>query len=330
MTGTTLDTRAKTIAISLLAGPWLFVSVVVTVIAVLAAASIPWPRNRLLAFLDTGALSLVVARETTVRLRIEEAQGSSIWIEQGQVVDTVVPSLASMKADAMLSAQITGGALELSLVRLAPNAEFTVLVEPPNRLEVRLRGNASADLVLAGPVRVYDAARHEEEQQFDVPTILTLRPRPGATPLRLQLAVPTRGAPAIMDGIYVSGLTLTRDWREDSSGTPFRADTKSGRIRLVDIERERELRAGEPLRLDGLDAYVPFVEIGASSVHVDIVGHAGRVVLGPSGYADDITPSVLEYLVGQESLKLLWGVGVVILAMLWNARRWALAARSSD
>src|SRR5262249_40486938 len=148
----------------------------------------------------------------------------------------------------------------------------------------------------------------EGQQQFDAPTILTLRPRQGATPLRFQLALPAQAAPAIIDDVYISALSLTRDRGDDSSTAPFRADTKTGRVRLLDVERERELRTGEPLRLDKLDAYVPFIAIGGGSVHVEIVGHAARIVLGPSGYAEDLTPSVLEYLVGQESLKLLWGV----------------------
>jgi hypothetical protein len=234
-----------------------------------------------------------------------------------------------LAAGAVFSGRVKGGRTGVSLLRLGRGAQVTLL-EVNGDLEIRLSGNATADLTVAGPVRAEDAIGNSSEALFDLPEIVTLKPRPGAVPLRLILAAPPANAAVSFDGIYVEQLALTQDRPTDNPDAPFRTDVKSGKLRLIDIARDRDLRAGEPMRLDNLDAYLNAIAIANSSIKVELAGHAGRIVFGPPGFTDDITPTVLQHLVSQETLKLLWGTGAILLAGLWSTRKWARSVLSGD
>ena len=55
---------------------------------------------------------------------------------------------------------------------------------------------------------------------------------------------------------------------------------------------------------------------------VGLVGIASAVRLGPSGFADDVTPSCLDYLYHQEWIKLMWAVALALIAALAKVRSW--------
>jgi hypothetical protein len=321
--GPDLQVRARVVAARTVVSPWVFAAVAAAFVAVLTAASLRWPSNRFVASLETGSLGFVVARETTLPLGIEETSGEGIFVDQAQVVAGTVPPLQPLVVGATFSGRLIGQSIELALIRAGAGAEVTLLLDTSSSLQIRLRGNTTAEITLAGTARVEDAAGDGAESRFDPPEVITLEPRSGAAPLRLFLKATTKAFRFAFEGAYIRQLTLTHDRPADSADAPFRADVRSGKLRLVDVTLERELRGGEPLRFEHLNAYLDAASISGKSIRADLVGHAGSIVVGPPGFAEDVTPTVLEYIVGQEKLKLLWGVGGMLLAGLWGARRWA-------
>jgi hypothetical protein len=311
-----------------LGSPWLFGGLAAALILLLASASVPWPKTRFLAQLETGALRLTVMREATLELGMRSVGQGGLAIERAELQAGTGPDANTLEMGRTLSRPLLVSRAQISALRVGPGAEIAMFVDPAGRLEIRLHGPASADVVLAGAAEATDEAGRSYAVSFEESTVVTLRPRPGAAPMRMALRMDPTTPPIDVEGLYVSALTLTRDWPAAGAEAPFRAEVKSGKLRLVDVDREREIRAGEPLRFENVAAYLIALKIGPTALRIDMVGKAHRIVVGPPGYADDITPSALEHLVAQEPLKLLWAAGGLMLAVFWRARRWARASIS--
>jgi hypothetical protein len=123
---------------------------------------------------------------------------------------------------------------------------------------------------------------------------------------------------------------------DETNQTPrplYRSELRGGTLALRDTQKEEKLRPRELVWLQGLSATIHRIAIADDKIAVELSGRARGLSLGPqaateSGTAPggdrDVTPTVLEYLLGREDLKQLWAGAVAIVLALWKARQWAL------
>jgi hypothetical protein len=150
-------------------------------------------------------------------------------------------------------------------------------------------------------------------------------------PLRLVLD-PADPANIGIEELAITELRFSRPRLIDDRRTPFHSDVTGGTLRLLDVARDVPLRAGDPIWLDGFTGNLARVTIDKGDLVADIVGKVHRVALGPEIAKQDLTPSLLAWLIGQQSLTLLWGAVVVVCGILVKVREWARAElkHSSD
>jgi hypothetical protein len=121
------------------------------------------------------------------------------------------------------------------------------------------------------------------------------------------------------------GVSLLRFGRRSSTsdqGTAFVSTIVSGSISLVDVSHEEQLRPNAALQLEGFKGHLTELRATPEGLRVGFSGTVSRLKIGPSGFAEDITPSSLEYLYHQEWIKLIWVVAAGLLAGLIKVRSW--------
>jgi hypothetical protein len=105
-------------------------------------------------------------------------------------------------------------------------------------------------------------------------------------------------------------------------GTIFVSTVASGAVQLVDLEREVKLDRGAWVIIDGFHGHIFELEQNESGYSVGFSGAARHVAIGPAGFAEDLTPTWLDYLYHQEWLKLTWAAALAGFAILAKVQSW--------
>jgi hypothetical protein len=160
-----------------------------------------------------------------------------------------------------------------------------------------------------------------------------------ATPNPLAMSAQSDGSiarPLSVAGVVSRGLSfqdlpkapavsLIRFGRRASTtdfGATFVSTVDSGAIQLVDIDREVKLDRGAWVMIDGLHGHIFELEPSESGYSVGFSGVARRIAIGPAGFAEDLTPTSLEYLYHQQWLQLLWAGTLAGFAILAKVQSW--------
>src|SRR5262249_46316166 len=105
-------------------------------------------------------------------------------------------------------------------------------------------------------------------------------------------------------------------------GPTFVSTVVSGAVHLVDTDREVKLDRGAWVMIEGLRGHVFEFEQNESGYSVGFSGVARHIAIGPPGFAEDVTPTCLEYLYHQEWLKLTWAAAIAGFAILAKVQSW--------
>jgi hypothetical protein len=158
-----------------------------------------------------------------------------------------------------------------------------------------------------------------------------------ATPLALSAdAEGSRAKPLMVAGGLSRGLSfqdlpmapaisLIRFGRRSATpgfGATFVSTVISGAIQLVDVEREVKLNPGAWVKIDEFHGHIFELEQSGAQYSVGFSGAAGHVAIGPAAFAEDLTPTCLDYLYHQQWLKLLWAGALAGFAVLAKVQSW--------
>jgi hypothetical protein len=134
-----------------------------------------------------------------------------------------------------------------------------------------------------------------------------------------------------LKGLVVTRLQLRRD---APNGAGLESSLLGGDVHLRDTDRTLKLHPGDWLKLGRLDTerlsveVVPAAGQDAANFRLRFVGKVARIETGPD--RDNLpsrAPSLLEYLVHQQTLALVWGSVVFLWGLFVGLRAWLGLAR---
>ncbi len=140
----------------------------------------------------------------------------------------------------------------------------------------------------------------------DDSNLVTVRSEDGrATPLWLDARLATLPSSPANEGdsdpgFLLEELSVSRLWFDREEGiagtTPFVSSIDRGDITLVDTGEKLHLDSGAPLDMDRFEGQVVLLALERDGFHVTFTGRTSRLLLGPVGFEQDVTPSVLDVL----------------------------------
>jgi hypothetical protein len=140
----------------------------------------------------------------------------------------------------------------------------------------------------------------------------------GSTPEPMVLRARTSGA-LVLDDLPVS---LIRFGRARATGVGFISSVVSGSVKLVDIGDTETLEPGSALQIEDFRGEVVRLEEADGGYRISFTGRAAHVRLGPPGFAEDLTPSTLEFLYHQEWISVMWISALACVAAVVKVRSW--------
>lgn len=315
--------------------------VLLTVLAgVLTLQSVRWPWGlRLAGTLVAGAVTIRLDEglDAEPDMVLQPAKASLVgtsWVRP--------PSELAPGQSAAASLRVTAAELHLSALHLAKGAELTLQREQGGRFSLRA-GGAGGTLTFTadGPLSMQfgdtvlkadqDASGLElsagTAPNMAAPLVLTAQ-MPGSQPpgvsaladlLNGQLPSPRSDSALSLSDIPVS---LLRFGRPREGGGGFVSSIVSGTVQLVDLGDTETLGPGSAVRIEGFHGDVARLESVDDGYRLSFTGEADRVSLGPPGFAEDLTPSILNYLFHQESIKMMWLSALAGLAAFAKVGSW--------
>jgi hypothetical protein len=124
------------------------------------------------------------------------------------------------------------------------------------------------------------------------------------------------------EDISVSLLRFGRRQQASGGGASFGSSILSGSVSLVDVGRTIDLNSGASIQLESFRGRVLQIETIPSGYALTFAGSADKVFSGPPGFADDLTPTTLEFLYHQSWITMMWASALAGLAALAKIRSW--------
>jgi hypothetical protein len=342
----------------LAAGQWFLFGAAFALLLLVVAATLPPPSSRFTLTVQTrsftvgsdGSPAVMQGRAADGLPGVPIAAGSRVLLSGilTKLPEAIAPWDASV-GDPAGSVTVLGAHGRLMEARLAERSRLTVEVLQGDALAYASYERVALTLNLQGLATAAPAS-------VRVPATLNPPPEPieiaagPAHPLRviLQLpATPTEPAETGIEDLPIRFIGFSRPRLTRDDRVPFRSDILSGTLRLSDVGRDVMLRGGDPVLLGCWEAPALLRWSGVAALHrqwrgtdcfaghlararlepgrlvVEVVGRAERIAVGPRDGVTELTPSLLEYLLGQESAKLLWSAAAALLVLLWKVHGWA-------
>ena len=231
------------------------------------------------------------------------------------------PEIGAERIDAG-SAAIRAKRLTLAAIRLGAGAELTL--DASSRAAWLSAAGAAGSLQFEaeGPLTI--SAGGQRLTTDAAPVALSAEAE-GSTARPLVVAgVISRGL-SFQDLPTAPAVSLIRFGQRAATpdfGAAFISTIVSGSIRLIDLDRELKLDPGAWVRIGEFHGRIFELEQRGAEYSVGFSGVGRRVAIGPAGFAEDLTPSCLEYLYHQEWIKLLWAGALAGFAILAKVQSW--------
>jgi hypothetical protein len=219
---------------------------------------------------------------------------------------------------------ITGGVVKLTRLDMSQGAPVSV------------RRNAFGDIVIltwnkpfqgelqvAGSPSISAGAQHSNtpiaQATFDPPATVTFddagRPlipaQLRARPLeKLQLR-----------RIPIHALSLFTETTNADQQPSFTSGITEGTMTLADTGKALELKAGDPLYLEGANGIIWGLDIGPEGLQLWFDGEVRGVSLGTPGFKRNLKPTLLAYLYHREKQGFFWGAVTFLWGLIWSGRR---------
>jgi hypothetical protein len=184
-------------------------------------------------------------------------------------------------------------------------------------------GNMAGTLLLTGLQHIAAGVGNADpdiaaDAEFAIPEIVDFKSgSEGIVPARLRLN--PDGQIDLYD-LRVSGLSFYRDVPSEPGDVRFVSTIEDGRVTLSDVGRPVPLARHEKLSLQNVEGRIQRLSLG-DEIEVAFEGKASRVLVGPEGFQQDLTPTIAEYLYHNERVVFLWSALVFTWGVLWSARR---------
>ena len=303
------------------------VLVLVIFLAVLLAATVPWPfglrvSGRLIAqtvtvVFDHGAqLEPDLTMEGVVRLDGLGSLQAPPEIEKSALTATF--------------ATVNAKHLILSAVRLGPGAEVTFDAKgATSGAEPWLlsRGGTTLQFEAEGPLSIDIGTKALSTDLTDTLPILAVSGSATGSSHALSLSGKFLGDFEISDlpqAPVTSQLSFGRRTTAQDLSAAFVSTIVSGSVKLVDVGREQKIDRNGAMQLRGFHGYITAFRKVKQGFEVGFAGTLSELYVGPAGFAEDISPTSLEYLYHQDWLKLMWVVAAALLAAIVKVRSWIL------
>jgi hypothetical protein len=128
----------------------------------------------------------------------------------------------------------------------------------------------------------------------------------------------------------ISGLRFGRRSTTADSSAAFVSTIISGSVKLIDVARDQSLEPNAALQLNGFRGYITDFRKVKEGFEFGFAGTVSQLRVGPAGFADDISPTALDYLYHQEWIKLMWVVAAALFAALAKVRSWLAEKFSTE
>jgi hypothetical protein len=340
------------------AGRWFLPAVGVSLLLLVAAATLPPPSSRFTLTVQTRSFT-VGADASGAALQSRGADGdpgvpiaaNSLAVLAG--ILTKLPEAMTPKGppdhDPAGVVSVVGAQGRLMEVRLSPGSRLTVELVSGETLAYSGTAGIALGLTLHGQVTAAPSPAEAPVALGPPPEPIEVAAGP-SHPLRaiLKLPVtPTEPTETGIEDLPIRFLGFSRPRLTSDGRAPFRSDILSGTLRLSDVGRDVTLRPGDPILLgcwgppallhwagvaslyrwwrggECFAGHLARARLDAGTLRVEVVGNAERIAVGPRDAMTEATPSLLAYLLGQESAKLLWGAAIALLGLLWKVHGWA-------
>lgn len=315
------------------------VILVLAVVGVTLVASVfwHWAENRVTLSLVSQALELEPFRN--VELRPERGSGTVHGDFEISEAATIGGLPAGLSTNNVGRVSVLGeGSVALRALYLAPGGALRLETVDGPAFDLQLHGSGRVELQTSvSPSSVagistlrleLGGANGNVSTEVAEPLSLVAQAASGAVPLHVVLPQPVdKNAPPLelRETIPVKVLRFAFRQNRGDTGLEFRSGIVEGTLRLRDTGRDYKLSAYEPLRLDGLRGVVSYLAIGQNGIHVNFTGTVRDVRIGSQGFDEDLSPTLLQYFLGQETWKVLSGVVVAVTGAMWGIRQWARA-----
>jgi hypothetical protein len=305
--------------------PWALVAGVF--LAALLAATIRWPGDlRVSGSLVAEAVSIVA--------------DDGIRIDPDLVIDKQVNIVGltslepppEIKRDSVASKNVTLHAPQLSLASLSISPGTDVTFDSKAAASgvkpwlLSQNGSISLQFEATGPLSIdADSQTLSTDVTNDPLPVVVTSAKATKAFQTLSVFAKTSGSFSLGDLPSAPGVSLLRFGRRSSTSdqsTAFVSTIVSGSVSLVDVSHEEQLKPNAALQLERFKGHLTELRATPDGFRVGFSGTVSRLKIGPSGFAEDITPSSLEYLYHQEWIKLIWVVAAGLLAGLIKVRSW--------
>jgi hypothetical protein len=223
------------------------------------------------------------------------------------------------------SATIRAKRITLSAIHLGARAELTL--DAAKRASAWLQaagGGGSLEFEADGPLSIAVGGKSLTTDATSNPLALSTQAE-GSMAKPLSLAGNLSRGISFRDLPTAPTISLIRFGRRAATtdfGATFVSTVVSGAIQLVDVDREVKLDRGAWVKIDGLNGHIFEFEQNESGYSVGFSGVARHIAIGPAGFAEDLTPTCLDYFYHQEWLKLTWAGALAGFAILAKVQSW--------
>ncbi|WP_413989787.1 hypothetical protein ACMDCR_28180 [Labrys okinawensis] len=320
----------ESMAARFLRSNWFISSAVLVIVGLLVCASVSWSTNRFSLEVVSHTIDITVSERADHSLGLLLPPNVEVRVS-GYDASGLPPELLGMNKPVGIL-RLSANKEVIDSILLDSNATLTVTITADGNPDLRLSGGGEIGITFQGTVsEIHEDGVPTEVAKASRPFRFSAKQGNSPEPVRIVLV----GAAGVQGlGLFdqpVNQLRFSRPLPStEDRRLPFQSEIISGTLQLLDSDSKTTLRPHELVWLDNVVATVARIEITDKGVALDVSGLARRIGLGPprpdrTPQADrDLTPSVLEYLVGQHRLKLAWGAAIALLAALWKARQWAM------
>ena len=121
--------------------------------------------------------------------------------------------------------------------------------------------------------------------------------------------------------VPIHDLRLFTETTNANQQPSFISGITEGKMTLADTGDALELKAGDPLYLEGANGIILELDIGPEGLQLWFDGEVRGVSLGTPGFKRNLKPTLLAYLYHREKQGFFWGAVTFLWGLIWSGRK---------
>lgn len=238
------------------------------------------------------------------------------------------PSSVSTRLSNGAWMDVSGGGATLNAVEAGNGARLALEVGDDGSLQIFAQDAPFAGaMTLQGPATL-SAGNHDPDNRFEhalsptFPETVTFRADGDvAVPARLHVLP---AAPLVLNNLLVDGLAFSREVPDQPGTVVFVSTISDGQVVLTDVGRTVDLNAGDQLSMEGLSGQILEVRFD-EQLQVQFRGRADSIRVGSTGFDQDLSPTLIDYLYHNQKIPLIWSALAFLWGILWSTRKFLFA-----